>query len=544
MGYTTSPNIFAAVVVMLALVAIGCVVQRVMEAREPLAGTRLGKPQPPELGWAAVPGVAAALSLYLIGFTGAKGAYVALPIGVALLAAWWPIRNWLKAHFTFAFAVVALLIAIGGLSIIGYGLYFGSLPSDSMNFRWRYWVGSFNVLLEHPLLGVGWANFGNPYQAHRLVAAVEGIKDPHNWIVRLFVELGSVGGLLGIAWAIALAWGVTRPTPADAPAHVAKPSIQVIHLLWLPVGSLALYLFLIAGPLAGQGQFESLEFLKRILFTFLMTLAMGAVPILHSKNAVTDDRPAPLIHAAMVVGVAMFMMMSLIDMGLFAPGPLALMSMLIGAALGVRLHARPIGARGQAAVMIALVFLVLVWAVGLIVTVVPVATADGYADRAGRAAAGGKFYEASERMRSARDALPVKNAEYELLAAQYALQTQTPSGLDEALKALDRAVQADPTSPKVWLQRGRVKQFSLDAAVRASGLADFGKGVELSPSELSLRQEYADLLEKSGRPVEAVAQIEQALKINDGLDEKEPARLAPEQLNVLRDRAARLRARG
>ena len=61
-------------------------------------------------------------------------------------------------------------------------------------------MGSLAVFKEHPMLGVGWSNFGLHYLAHRLGQAPEEIKDPHNFLVRFFTELGLVGGVLVILW--------------------------------------------------------------------------------------------------------------------------------------------------------------------------------------------------------------------------------------------------------------------------------------------------------------------------------------------------------
>src|SRR5207302_3966732 len=80
-----------------------------------------------------------------------------------------------------------------------------------MTFRWHYWVGAARVLREHPVLGVGWNNFGYHYLSHRLPQAPEEVKDPHNFLVRFFVELGLVGGLLLMAWLVLLWWEMTRP---------------------------------------------------------------------------------------------------------------------------------------------------------------------------------------------------------------------------------------------------------------------------------------------------------------------------------------------
>ena len=50
------------------------------------------------------------------------------------------------------------------LGVVSYGMIFDSLPTASLNFRWRYWVAAWQVFLAHPIIGVGWNNFGVHYQ--------------------------------------------------------------------------------------------------------------------------------------------------------------------------------------------------------------------------------------------------------------------------------------------------------------------------------------------------------------------------------------------
>jgi O-antigen ligase len=70
---------------------------------------------------------------------------------------------------------------------------------------------------RHPLIGVGWGNFGNEYLAFRLPEASEEIKDPHNFIVRTFTELGAVGGVLLLAWLLLVWWELSGAGSAPSP---------------------------------------------------------------------------------------------------------------------------------------------------------------------------------------------------------------------------------------------------------------------------------------------------------------------------------------
>ena len=100
--------------------------------------------------------------------------------------------------------------------------------------RWKYWVGGWRAFVQHPLVGVGFANFGQHYLGVRLPEAAEEINDPHNFIVRIFVELGTVGGALLIAWMIRLWWELTRPVvPQARDDRLFSREGAIAHLLQL-----------------------------------------------------------------------------------------------------------------------------------------------------------------------------------------------------------------------------------------------------------------------------------------------------------------------
>src|SRR5205085_877 len=73
---------------------------------------------------------------------------------------------------------------------------------------------------------------GPHYLAHRLAVASEEVRDPHNFILRTFVELGIVGGIILIAWLARLWWEITRPIiPPPAPSE-SKSKSSTGAMLW------------------------------------------------------------------------------------------------------------------------------------------------------------------------------------------------------------------------------------------------------------------------------------------------------------------------
>src|SRR6185295_6404764 len=134
------------------------------------------------------------LAAVVIYFTHSKAAFVSPVIAAICLGIIATARPRLARRHAIVFAAtIVLILAAAGL-LIGYGRSHGNLHNDSLNFRWRYWVGSARLIAHHPLLGVGWNNFGDQYLAFREPIASEEIKDPHDLFVRIIAELGIVGG--------------------------------------------------------------------------------------------------------------------------------------------------------------------------------------------------------------------------------------------------------------------------------------------------------------------------------------------------------------
>ncbi|HWP40288.1 MAG TPA: O-antigen ligase family protein, partial [Tepidisphaeraceae bacterium] len=198
LGFCASPNSFAALLVLLGVIGAGAVIQRSVNRDES--------------GWPGAIALALLPLPWLLYHTHSRAALATSLLAAAALVGFGWIGRMICRHRRAVYfgGVVAFLLAAAAL--VACGIFRGSLPNDSLNFRWRYWIGAARVFVEHPLLGVGWSNFGSHYLAARLPAAAEEIKDPHNLIVRAFAELGVIGGVLMIAWIAWTAWDLlNRP---------------------------------------------------------------------------------------------------------------------------------------------------------------------------------------------------------------------------------------------------------------------------------------------------------------------------------------------
>ncbi len=138
------------------------------------------------------------LTLFILSaliLTLSKGAILATIATGFILIVLWLFRHWLVRHFQTAVIGTALLITLGFTAIIGHGLVRKTLPTLSLAYRWQYWTASYAMFKDHPLTGVGLANYGHYYQKYKLPKAEEEVTSPHNYIVQGFTQLGLLGGL-------------------------------------------------------------------------------------------------------------------------------------------------------------------------------------------------------------------------------------------------------------------------------------------------------------------------------------------------------------
>jgi hypothetical protein len=443
-----------------------------------------------------------------------------------------------------------VLLAIA--AVIGHGVYHGSLPSDSLAFRWRYWVASARLFAAHPLAGVGWENFGPNYLAFRLPVASEEIKDPHNFLVRFATELGSVGLFLLVAWMLLLWWDLTtRPAapaetadePSDASAAGAVPPLRTIgpgapSLAYktsfalgtvVAIGAAGVLLNTAASVDWTQASsFVTLEVLRRVGILCLFIVSAAAVALRSMQRQELDDRPAPWLLYAMLVGIGLFLVHNLVDFSLFEPGPMFLFAFLCGAALGIRLPESTARATRRtmviAAAVAAVAWLVVAGAFGAPVVVAEQAAGEG--DDALRAQA---LEGAAAGYGRALAAVPY-NGDYAYRAGRALLLAPDPRPwADRILALLDRATTLDPNRPDYWLSRANAELLRPAPDPRRIR-EGYDRALAIDPNNVQVRLEYASMLRRLGDDTGALAQLREALRYNALLSPDEPKRLPPERV--------------
>ncbi|WP_428940982.1 O-antigen ligase family protein [Fontivita pretiosa] len=535
LGFCASPNSFAAALVLLGVMGAGAAIQRIVDRDES--------------GWSGAIVLVLLPLPWLLYHTHSRAALATSLLAAVMLAAFGMFGQAILRHRRAAYLGGAVVFLLAGAAVVGYGISHGSLPNDSLNFRWRYWVGAARVFIEHPLLGVGWSNFGSYYLAARLPAAAEEIKDPHNLIVRAFVELGVIGGVLMVAWIAWTAWDLlSRPAlPLQQPGSARVPqcsrSITACTIFSICIGAVLVNIaasvdFSLSSPDAVW--FVMLELFKRMMFLGLLLIGMALVVLRSAHQAVLDDRPAPWMLSAMSIGLAVFFLHNLIDFSMFEPGPMFVLAMVLGTALGAKSAptapqppAAQLAARRRVPVIV-LACGSMLWLAIARGIVAPIGIAEAAAHRGDEAIRAGRLVQAAAELERAFRQLWIPNADYAFRAAR-ALQIAQSTDYDRIRELLDRAVAADPANVQYYRARAMAELQRPSSDPRRI-IDDLRRATELNPWDLTLHEEFAQALERLGQRQRAIDEYRLMLRYNDLLDPAEPKRLTERKIEQIRQK--------
>ena len=583
MGFSASTNSYAAIIVLLGIVAAGVAIQRFADGDH--------------WGWAIVPIIAALASIPLIHWTRCRAAHATPVLAALILLVIWLARPILRRFARPLFVISLAGIAMVTSFVVHHGIRNGTLWHDSLNFRWNYWVGSYGVLTQdlpqHQykqfLLGVGWENFGPHYLAHRLQVAAEEIRDPHNFIVRVFVELGLIGGTLLLIWMLKMWWELTRPTwPEQTIATRSYGSRFAITTIVI-IASLAIVLNVaLSIDFTSAGAFVFLEIVRRAVFWAAILAGMSAAlmnpmslarpipqaanasesdrarkdkkssklsyagPDVHNSSHIVlelDERPAPWVLYAILAAIGTFLVHNLIEFSFFEAGPMFLFALLSGSVLGLRLAGRDekqnieaalVSRRISFAALAGGTIACLAWAAMIFL---PISLAEGASHDADNAARERHWNQAIADMQEARGRVPY-NSEYAMRTAKYLLKqpaaARDPSAVVEARKLLDAAAATDPSSMPDLVARA---QLELEPQINdiPAALNDYNRAVTLDPANLRLRIEYANVLKSAAQKLHdssysgmAIRELYRVLDKNEEYHWDEPKRLSKDELDAVK----------
>ena len=136
--------------------------------------------------------------------TKSKGAIIAAMLGTAMLCVYLFWGGWLSKHKKLIIIACLFAAILAGAVIVWYGVSNGRLPGgNSMLVRWQYWVSTAKMIAGHRFTGVGGGNFASFYPHYKDAAALETVRDPHNFLLTILSQYGPLG-LLGLLVAILL----------------------------------------------------------------------------------------------------------------------------------------------------------------------------------------------------------------------------------------------------------------------------------------------------------------------------------------------------
>lgn len=132
----------------------------------------------------------AALGLCLI-LTYSRGAWLSVAALVFFFGLVWNKRLWLL----FLLVPIVLLFYHGGVTNRLLSIFYHSEADTSVSMRLDMWYGAVEMIIEHPLLGIGWGAFKFVYPVYNELIQQAGIMifHAHNMFLNIWAETGILG---------------------------------------------------------------------------------------------------------------------------------------------------------------------------------------------------------------------------------------------------------------------------------------------------------------------------------------------------------------
>jgi len=544
-GFFPLANVFASLMIVLVASAAGLAAGRFAaagHARATWTGER-GEIHMPTLAAILMAGAAAVAGLVLL-LARSRGATLAAAVaagGAVVVLAW---RRRLSRHRRAAILTIGALAVAGLAAVVGYGLARDRLPSKTMTFRWFYWTASAEMAAEHPWLGVGPGNFAPAYLRHRrLPGGEEAVKLPHSFVAHAAAQYGLPGGALYVALVVGVLLVLCRPGASDqhpqaegslvgdthsgsTPAAGRRGRIALAAGLGLAVLTTRAYF---GGAAAGGALFVLDALLPAVVLAGVLLLVLWS-----GGTRFLDVAASPQAQICLGAGLFGFVVHNLVTFSLWTPGAALAFWLAAGALLGqapsrsrrlLRLHwPTALAAGGGVAACVVLLW----W---------PVVNKTALTLRATEALRTGAGLRAVALATRAAEADPLDP----VIAADLAKLEFAATG---DTRWDQQAARRDPANPS-WGQLRAQIAFERSARTQdPKAIADatraIERAVELDPTNARLRMQAARILLASGRPQDAAAQIDRARHIDAAHYPESTFRLTPaerEELAELRREA-------
>jgi tetratricopeptide (TPR) repeat protein len=284
-----------------------------------------------------------------------------------------------------------------------------------------------------------------------------------------------------------------------------------------------------------DSSFAVIELFRRGLFLVALLIGMAGVCLRARPEVELDDRPAPWLLYALLVGLGVFLLHNLIDFSMFEVGPLFSFAVLTGAALGMRLPLREPSANGTRGAAWALAGGGVLWLAALVALVVPVGTAEATANEGDELVRRGNVHEGAVRLERAFAGLPV-NGDYAFRAAH---AWRLAGDADKARALFAAAVAARPNAAGYRVARA---EFELEPPRQdwARARPELEAAVRLDPNDIATRIRLGEVLAALGLRAEARKEYETALRLNDQFTREEKKRLPEARVREIQGRITSL----
>lgn len=224
LGLFALANSFAGLLIVMGLILVGLI-----------GGDR-------SLRWAFV--LVAALIAFCLLLTKSRTAYAGLLAGIG----WWLLR-WVIAkrhrssdsdHQRIRRIVVWVL---SGACVVGFAVGIAALTGGldqavlseapkSLRYRLEWWHGTWATIREHFWFGTGPGNFRDYYLAHKLPESSEEIADPHNFLLDVWANAGTIG-LIGLLACVGLMVGQVFNLPVQKGSKADQVENLTNEMSWL-----------------------------------------------------------------------------------------------------------------------------------------------------------------------------------------------------------------------------------------------------------------------------------------------------------------------
>lgn len=272
----------------------------------------------------AATGAAVIIVLFNLIIARSKGAFAAFLLALIIFALLILFGRWISSHRKTALVACLILAVAAGFLVVSYGRSHGRLPGgNSMLVRWQYWTGAAEMYADHSLTGVGPGNFKSYYTQYKAPAALEVVKDPHNFILSLLTQYGPLG-LIGFALMLLLPWHRTLKTVSPLQPEQKTPQpLSRKTLLTFTVILMMVLLFIrpVFKPIATAGE-PAAAVVYVILTIYLVPVIMFALGLWLTGDLFREDRfeATNLTAAALIAASVGLVVHNLIDFVIFEMG--------------------------------------------------------------------------------------------------------------------------------------------------------------------------------------------------------------------------------